>query len=261
MREDNTVHTVNKFYEHFMFGGLRSDLDKIGFCNIGYWKGVKDSVELAQINLVETLISFFTKRDGNVLDVACGKGASSKFLTKYFDPQKITGINISEAQLQICKTIAPECNFKLMDATALEFTDASFNNILCIEAAPHFMTRYRFLEEAYRVLTPGGRIAMSDFFVYDYDYILDVIPSDWPKDAWPKENCLPDLDAYRANMRKVGFGHVRVEDITDLSLTAYRKFRIRDAEMTFDERRDYKMLGDLTNVQTRGVLCLAYAIK
>src|SRR5258708_7877304 len=145
--ETSALETVNEFYDQGLMLA-EQDFDKIGFFNLGYWKDVEDSVEIAQINLIETLVSSFNTGEANVLDVACGKGASSKFLTKYFDPAAVTGINISERQLQICRAIAPRCNFKLMDATKLEFSDASFDNVLCIEAAQHFMTRHRFLEQA-----------------------------------------------------------------------------------------------------------------
>jgi DNA-binding transcriptional LysR family regulator len=44
----------------------------------GYWKGIQtDSLEVAQITLIETLLTFITNKDGNILDLACGLGASS----------------------------------------------------------------------------------------------------------------------------------------------------------------------------------------
>lgn len=261
--ENSTLESVNKFYDQGLMRA-EQDFDKIGFFNLGYWKGVDGSVEIAQINLIETLVSFFNTRDGNVLDVACGKGASSQFLTKYFDPQAVTGINISERQLQICRAIAPACNFKLMDATKLEFSDTSFDNILCIEAAQHFTTRYNFLEQAYRVLKPGGRLAMSDVVLHDY-HLVELLPPEWPKGIYPKENCVPSLDAYRDDLFKVGFKHVRVEDSTELSVTAFLAFQIRKTEKEFDKKPDYKALEVLRDQQMRWrpywSWCMTYAIK
>ena len=101
--DKTNVETVNEFYDGYMFGNRPLAFDKIGFFNFGYWDEIHASVELAQINLIETLASFFVHKEGNILDVACGKGASSQFLTKYFAAEKVVGINISERQLQICK--------------------------------------------------------------------------------------------------------------------------------------------------------------
>src|SRR5579859_8059393 len=169
---------VGKMYDHFMF--KRNSLqNKLGFLNVGYWKGVEDSVELAQINLIETLAQFFVRRDGNLLDVACGMGASTRFMTKYFEPRLITGINIIPRQLEVCRVNAPECQFAQMDAADLKFGDESFDNILCIEAAFHFLTRRKFLQHAHRVLKPGGRLAMSDIlFGQDVQKVYDSVPQE-----------------------------------------------------------------------------------
>jgi len=268
----DTIDSVRDFYDLLMGGGehrltragAKQKLlhDKIGFFNLGYWKGVEDSVELAQINLIETLVRFFTKRDGNVLDVACGKGASSKFLTKYFEPHEITGINISEKQLEICKIIAPECNFRLMDAARLEFQESSFDNVLCIEAAPHFKTRHKFLEEAYRVLRPHGRLAMSDVFMHD-DQIVNMYPGEWPAEIWPKVNYLPNLDTYRDNLSRIGFRHVRLEDITEDTMAGFLNFQIKKMEREFDKNPDYKGLEGLMDRRWYDcwTWCMVYAIK
>jgi MPBQ/MSBQ methyltransferase len=239
--ERSLSKNINAFYDGL--ADSKSDMlvhfDKIGFLNIGYWKGVEDSAEIAQINLIEQLVRFFSNKTGNVLDVACGKGASTKFLTKYFDPKGIVGINVAERQLELCKLIAPECDFRLMDATRLEFLDSSFDNILCIEAALHFSTRNRFLEEAYRVLKPSGRLAMLDFLC-DYDQLNNKYA-----EMLPRENYLPDLEAYRGRLAKIGFKYVRLEDCTEFTIKAAADYVMRKVEREFGTRSDSEILQDL----------------
>jgi len=251
--DKTAAEAVNDFYDDVMFG-FNTLQDKLGFFNVGYWNGIEDSVEFAQINLIETLVQFFTRTDGNILDVACGKGASTKFLTKYFDPKNVTGINISEKQLGICRLIAPECNFLLMDAAKLEFDNSSFDNILCIEAAFHFMTRYKFFEEAYRVLESGGRLAISDILFGPS--AAEIYPSVF------KENYVPNLESYRESLLGVGFKYVRVEDSTNFGTDRLFKVIAKRLERNFDNidnKRDYELMQRFAAAQP--TCCMAYAIK
>lgn len=248
-----TAEIVNAFYDDVMFRPNAMQ-NKLGFLNVGYWKDAGDSMEIAQIRLIEELVSFLEKGGTHVLDVACGKGASTKFLTKYFDPEKITGINISEKQLQVCRTIAPECRFLQMDATKLEFEPGSIDNILCIEAAFHFMTRRRFLQEAFRVLKTNGRLAMSDILFGPKAH--EVYPSVW------EENYLPTLEAYRSCLRDIGFRHVRLEDSTPLATDALFKAIERRLEADFTNRHargDYEAMLQFKAAQP--TCCMVYAIK
>lgn len=250
------IRLVNEYYEHELFNSFQIQ-DKLGFYNVGYWKGIDNSIELAQINLIETLLSFLSNRQGTVLDVACGKGASTKYLTKYFDSSQITGINISEHQLSVCRVIAPECNFKLMDATRMELEDSSVDNILCIEAAFHFLTRRRFLQEAHRVLVPGGRVAMSDV-LFNEDAVK-ITPTLCP------ENAMPDLDAYRQQLLQVGFRHVRVEDSTQFAFNRLLDAITRHREEHFnqaDEAARRRFYSDAEQFRAiNPICCMVYAIK
>jgi MPBQ/MSBQ methyltransferase len=260
----NDSYDVAMFYSSAttrLYGTL--EIDKIGFHNLGYWCGIQDSVELAQINLLETLAAFFTRTEGNVLDVGCGIGASSKLLSKIFSPKDILGINISEKQLNICRAIAPESRFQLMDAAKLELPDGSFDNILCVDCAHHFMTRDAFIKEAYRVLTPGGRIAIYDMVAHNLEFLDSILPGG----GWPEENRLPDLDAYKESLTSAGFRYVRIEDVTEQTISAWVKFRLRKEEKDLDRSQNYVVLNNLLTLEKRMSTnrgcswCMVFAVK
>lgn len=89
-------------------------------------------------------------------------GASTRLLIEFYPAQDIWAINISQQQIDSTLKNAPGCNALVMDAVDLAFDDGFFDNLICVEAALHFETRRKFLEEALRVLKPGGHLVMSD---------------------------------------------------------------------------------------------------
>src|SRR5262249_40919608 len=132
------------------------------FTNFGYWEPHIRTQKEACENLMEHLLEGIPGKKGSILDVACGKGATTRYLLTYYRPDKVVAINISDKQLENARKNAPGVTFKKMSATELDFDDNSFDNIICVEAAFHFESREDFLKEALRILKPGGRLILSD---------------------------------------------------------------------------------------------------
>ncbi len=176
------------------------------FMNFGYW--TEDTLDQKQAceNLMERLLALIPKKYGSILDVACGLGATTAYLTKYYPAQNITGINISKTQLEAARTNAPGCTFLEMNATDMKFAESSFDNIICVEAAFHFYTREKFLCEASRVLKPGGRLVLSD--------ILMTLEGEKAHQSRTERNYVACLKEYGPIMEKTGFQDVDVIDVT-----------------------------------------------
>lgn len=183
------------------------------FLNFGYWTQTTTSQRQACENLMERLLAFIPEKKGKILDVACGKGATTRHLLRYYPPADVTGINISPKQIEASRLNAAGCAFALMDAVRLGFADDSFTGVISVEAAFHFDTRGDFLREAHRVLRPGGRLVLSDIMV-----------ARWAARLNPRiglHNYVGNLEDYRRLFAAAGFRDVEIVDSTTESWTRF----------------------------------------
>ncbi len=100
-----------------------------------------------------------------VLDVGCGIGGSSRILARDYGFD-VLGISISTAQIKRAKELTNEeisCEFLVMDALDLEFSEASFDAVWSVEVGPHILDKQRYADELLRVLRPGGVLAVADW--------------------------------------------------------------------------------------------------
>jgi tocopherol O-methyltransferase len=130
----------------------------------GYWDGPPPPVpqSAAQERLIAELAAYARiPRGGRLLDIGCGLGGSVRWLTRNVGC-RAAGVSISEKQLRDARRRGPAgaCWIRA-DAAALPLRDASFDTAWIVECSEHLLDRPAFFRECFRVVRPGGRIALA----------------------------------------------------------------------------------------------------
>lgn len=102
-------------------------------------------------------------RQLSVLDVGCGAGTQCFVYAEL--GHRVFGVDINEPLIEIARKRAASTNsegaFRLGSATALPFDDSSFDVCLHNQLLEHVPEWQRCLDEAVRVLKPGGILYVS----------------------------------------------------------------------------------------------------
>jgi SAM-dependent methyltransferase len=145
------------------------------FVHWGYW----DDPSLATADLSEfsramerlnrELLSAARIESGQaVLDCGCGFGGTLAAINESHENVDMIGINIDPRQIRVAEEQLRPRNqnrirFIEADACKIPLSDGTFDGVLAVECIFHFPSRLGFLQEAARVLKPGGRLTLSDF--------------------------------------------------------------------------------------------------
>jgi SAM-dependent methyltransferase len=127
----------------------------------------------------------FLKRRQALLDVGCGPGTITLDLADRVSPGRVIGIDqkaslISQANELGRRRGITNVTFSTGDVYDMKFVDASFDVVHAHQLLQHLTRPIAALKEMYRVLSPGGIVAVRDG---DYGTFA-LAPADARLDRW-----------------------------------------------------------------------------
>ena len=199
------------------------------FINFGYWQDIApgrhisvDERTESQANLYRAVLRRLEINPTDVvLEVGCGLGVGAALALREFGPSAVWGLDLSQDQIDRATRSNAELLAQRPDglvlrqgsALALPYDDGEFDKCYSVEAAQHFEDLATFAAEAHRVLTPGGRLAVTTFFtphptaVHELRRLIETIDSGI-------DVVLP-IDSFRDDLLRAGFADIRVESLGD----------------------------------------------
>jgi arsenite methyltransferase len=103
-----------------------------------------------------------------VLDIGCGAGVDSLVAARLVgEGGRVVGVDVTpamveRAQAYLARLGWPQVSFQLADAEALPFPDNDFDAVISNGVFNLTLNKAKALQEAHRVLKPGGRLVLAD---------------------------------------------------------------------------------------------------
>jgi MPBQ/MSBQ methyltransferase len=151
-----------------------------------------------------------------VLDVGSGLGGPARTLASEHGCQ-VTGIDLTEAYCQTASLLSERLGlghllqFQQGDALSLPFVPASFDVVWTEHVAMNIADKARLYSEMYRVLKPGGTVAIYDILRGPEGPVHFPVP--WART--PETSFLASPDELRACLTEAGFQITNWVDSTE----------------------------------------------
>jgi ubiquinone/menaquinone biosynthesis C-methylase UbiE len=160
-----------------------------------------------------------------VLDVACGTGIVARLAAQRMGTGRVVGLDINSGMLAVGRSLprvaGPPIEWQEGSALGMPFPDGAFDVILCQLGLQFFPDRPAALREMWRVLAPGGRLALSVFSAIEYTPAASALANALERHLGPgasktkrTEHALADPEELRTLVAGAGFRDVMIRTTT-----------------------------------------------
>lgn len=209
------------YYDHCQVDyELVWQLNEVMCMHYGYWNESTPHhrAALQMMNKKVAAAAQLTPGD-YILDAGCGVGGPSIFLASL--GCQVEGITLSAKQVETCRAnaarfdLGDRINFSQQNYLATLFKTDTFDVVWAIESVCYAWEKLDFAREAFRVMKPGGRLVVADFFSQPITVgsSESKLMQKWT-DSWAiKSYAL--TDQFQSDLETAGFERVLCDDITE----------------------------------------------
>ncbi|MBL8020674.1 MAG: methyltransferase domain-containing protein [Leptospirales bacterium] len=233
-------------------------LDRSKCMNYGLWTREVKNLWMANQRQIQHMVSLGSIRTGQkLLDAGCGFGGPAAALADL--GCNVVAIDANPRHIAFAREwtqplpFAQRIEFELADYCRTRFDDSSFDIVWALESVCYAKDKQAFLNEAFRVLRPGGSLIMADGF----ENLSPTSRRDQRTyDDWLQGWALPSLfpvHRVKSMAQNAGF--------RDVNVRSYKRFALQSSQRLYfmslpalPISRTLEWLGMRTSVQTGNVI-------
>jgi MPBQ/MSBQ methyltransferase len=196
--------------------------------HFGYYRKFSNifSLEKMLVNMNDEVINRLQIQSGDeaqIADLGCGVGTVARYAAMKFPLAKITGITISDYQIEKGRLLIKKENLnervtiEKANFENLYYPDSYFTHAYALESACHSdgTDKENFIAEMSRVLKPGGRFCVADGFIKHhhklprfFSYLYKKILKYW---ALP---CFANINEFENKLKEYGLTDISIKEIS-----------------------------------------------
>jgi len=157
------------------------------------------------------------KKYSNILELACGTGRVTAHLSRSLAHDQLIATDLNKDMIEVAKQNVTDKNiqWQVADALELPFKNNSFDAVVCQFGIMFFPDKLKGLQEAYRVLRPGGKLLFNTWdkvenvpAIHEGRKIVESFFENDPPGFYKTPFSMFDKDELENLMKSAGFKNV-----------------------------------------------------